>query len=293
MHKIQQTIKWVVYTLLIVNFVFYIMEDWDRALHSLNAGSTLIEWTREFATSIDETAWFLLLIMFELETYTLSDKALKGWVEHTVRGIRVLCFVLLAHTIFAYVAEVADLTPTVQVEGVSQLCAMTDSNVSYVFNLEYTSITEETCSDLSSDSRFFWRTENTVVTDAGGLQLERNLAWVDLVEASVWLLIILAIETVVRLQGRGVTGGPLITTANAVQIFLYLILLVAAVYWATLSHWLYFWDELLWIGGFAAIEMNLSEWRDELLEEKDQLAAAGAVPNNPGDNRSLDPIDIP
>jgi hypothetical protein len=124
MHKIQQTIKWVVYTLLIVNFVFYIMEDWDRALHSLNAGSTLIEWTREFATSIDETAWFLLLIMFELETYTLSDKALKGWVEHTVRGIRVLCFVLLAHTIFAYVAEVADLTPTVQVEGVSQLCAI-------------------------------------------------------------------------------------------------------------------------------------------------------------------------
>lgn len=81
MHKIQQSIKWTVYTLLIVNFVFYIMEDWDRAMHTLNEGSTLLEWTSEFANSIDETAWFLLLFMFELETYTLSDKVLTGWVE--------------------------------------------------------------------------------------------------------------------------------------------------------------------------------------------------------------------
>ena len=108
-----------------------------------------------------------------------------------------------------------------------------------------------------------------VVTDTDGLKLERTHAWVDLMEASVWLLIILAIEVVVRLQGRGVTGGTLIATANAMQILLYLILLVIAVWWATLSHWLYFWDELVWIGGFAAIEMNLSEWRDEILEEKE------------------------
>jgi hypothetical protein len=28
---------------------------------------------------------------------------------------------------------------------------------------------------------------------------------------------------------------------------------------------LYFWDELIWIGGFAAIEMNVSQRREELL----------------------------
>jgi hypothetical protein len=97
---------------------------------------------------------------------------------------------------------------------------------------------------------------------------------VDLIEAAVWLLIIVAMEVVVRLQGRGVTGGPLIATANAMQTLFYLILLVIAVWWATLSHWLYFWDELVWIGGFAAIEMNLSKWRDEILEEKDLKNAA-------------------
>ena len=32
-----------------------------------------------------------------------------------------------------------------------------------------------------------------------------------------------------------------------------------------LWHWLYFWDELVWVGGFAALEMTIGEWRGELL----------------------------
>ncbi len=32
MHKIQQAVKWTVYTLLIINFVYYIFEDWNRAV---------------------------------------------------------------------------------------------------------------------------------------------------------------------------------------------------------------------------------------------------------------------
>ena len=59
LHKIQQAIKWTVYTLLIINFVFYIYEDWDRAYHTLTADSTFLDWTREFANTIDESAWFL------------------------------------------------------------------------------------------------------------------------------------------------------------------------------------------------------------------------------------------
>ena len=41
---------------------------------------------------------------------------------------------------------------------------------------------------------------------------------------------------------------------------------------ASLSHWLYLWDEMLWIGGFMAIDMNLSDWRNEMVDEQ-----AGAV----------------
>ena len=275
MHKIQQAVKWTVYTLLIINFVFYVFEDSARAVHTLHAGSTFLDWTSEFATSIDESAWFLLLFMFELETYVVADEDWKGWIAHTVRGVRLFCYLLIAHTVYAFTIVVIGLQPTVAVEGVSDLCGLTGADVSYVYNLEYTQVNDQTCSELSGESQFYWLADNPVVSDMAGLNLERDLAWADVIEAVVWLLILLAIETVVRLQSRGVTGGALISTGNTLKIFLYLMLIALGVYWATLSHWLYFWDELVWIGGFAAIEMNVSKWRDELLTDKDKLRNEG------------------
>lgn len=268
MHKIQQAVKWTVYTLLIINFVFYIFEDWNRAIHTLHAGSTFLDWTSEFANSIDESAWFLLLFMFELETYVVADEDWKGWIAHTVRGARLFCYVLIAHTVYAYIIVVANLQPTVAVEDISDLCGLIGADVSYVYNLEYTEVNDQTCGELSGESQFYWLAGDPVVSDMAGLNLERDLAWADLIEAVVWLLILLAIEIVVRLQSRGVSGGAMISTANTLKVFLYLTLIALGVYWATLSHWLYFWDELVWIGGFAAIEMNVSQWRDELLEDK-------------------------
>jgi hypothetical protein len=266
-HKIQQAVKWTVYTLLIINFVFYILEDWNRAVHTLHAGSTFLDWTSEFATSIDESAWFVLLFMFELETYVISDKNWTGWIQRSVRGIRLACFVMLAHSVYAFTFIVINLQPTTLVEGVSSLCEMTGDNVSYVYNLEYTEVNEQTCGELSAETEYYWLADDPLVSDMPGLILERRLAWSDLIEVVVWLLILLAIEVVVRLQSQGVTGGVIISTGNAIKLFLYGTLALLAIYWASLSHWLYFWDEFVWIAGFVAIEMNISEWRDEMLED--------------------------
>ena len=84
--------------------------------------STFLDWTSEFATSIDESAWFLLLFMFELETYALDDAAWKGWVARIVHGVRVICYVMLAHTIYAYTDSVIKLAPTVPVKR-HRVCA--------------------------------------------------------------------------------------------------------------------------------------------------------------------------
>jgi hypothetical protein len=146
---------------------------------------------------------------------------------------------------------------------------MADDDVSYVYNLEYTDVNEQTCGELSDESQFFWLAEDPIVTDMAGLDLERDLAWADLAEVLIWLLVLFAIEVVVWLQGRGTSGGALISTANALSFFLYALLIALGIYWATLSHWLYLWDELVWICGFTAIEMNLSEWRGELLERQE------------------------
>lgn len=276
--KIQQIIKWTVYALLIVNFLFYIAEDWGRAIHTITAASTFLDWTSEFATSIDELGWFLLLFMFELETYVLSDEVLKGRVARTLHAVRLFCYLMLAHTVYAFTVTVIDLQPTVPVQGVSDLCMMTDADVSYVYNLQYTAVDEESCTGLSDASAYFWLTEGDIVSDARGLELERDLAWADLLEVVVWLLILLFIEMTVRLQNRGITSGPLISIGNTVKLLLYAILIIEGIYWATLSHWLYLWDELLWIGGFAAIEMNLSDWRDEMKEKLSRVDQGAKSP---------------
>lgn len=266
-HMIRQAIKWTVYSLLIINFGFYIYEDWDRAMHTLAADSTLLDWTSEFATSIDESAWFILLFMFELETYVIEDENWKGWVSRVVHGVRLACYVMIAHTVFAFAAEGIDLQPTVAVEDRSGLCDMIDDDVSYVYNLEYTKVTAQNCASLSGESEFFRLADDPLVSTLDGLELHRQLVWADLAEAVVWLLILIAIEIVVREQEKGNTGGRVISTANSIKMVLYLVLIGIGIWWAALSHWLYFWDELVWIGGFAAIEMNIREWRDEMTAE--------------------------
>lgn len=274
---VQQLIKWTVYTLLIVNFGFYFLEDWDRAMHSLREGATLFEWSREFAVSIDELGWFALLFMFELDTYALSDETLEGLTAYVIRGVRVICYVLLAHTIVAYTTDLIDIRDVKPVHEVSDLCDMTSQEVSFVRNLEYSVVDNNNCATLTAETSLYWVEEGAVVSDADGLALETSLLWVDLFEAGVWLLIVFLIEFIVWLQERGVTSGPLLRSANYASTFLYLILLSMAAYWGWLSHWLYVWDELLWIGGFAAIEMNMSEWRGEIDEEQHAVVAKEAL----------------
>ncbi len=272
LHKLQQTVKWIVYALLIANFGVYIYEDVDRALHTLTGASTLLDWTGEFATTLDTTAWLVLLAMFEIETYALEDRQWRDWIEKTVHGVRILCYLLIAHTVFAYTVTAVDYSSTRPVADAASLCNLADDDVTFVYNLEYTAVTGENCSALSDASEFYYLGDNPLLSTEAGLQLERRLAWADVIEAITWLVIVFAIEIVVRRQGRGITGGPIITSAKTLKLFGYAILFLLAGWWAYLGHWLYSWDTFVWIAGFAAIEMNVHEWRDELLDERGQAA---------------------
>ena len=267
LHKVQQAVKWIVYTLLIVNWGFYIAEDWNRAMHSLEPGDSIFKWLREFSTSIDTSAWFILLFMFELETYILEDKSWTGWVARAVHGARIVCFLMIAHTVVAYVISANEIAPTVIVDDASSACDVADQDISWVYNLEYTDITSENCATLSNATEIYKVGDDPVVSSFDGLELERDLAAVDVVEVITWLFIILAIEIVVRLQERDITSGPLITVVGRSKILLYLVLFGLSAYWGSLGHWLYVWDTFLWIAGFAAIEMNIQEWRGEIREE--------------------------
>ena len=97
-------IKWTVYSLLLINFGYYFWEEWVIAAHALRAGGTFADWASAFAASLEELAWFVLLVLFELETHALPDESFTPRVERALHLSRIFACVLLAHTLYAYAA---------------------------------------------------------------------------------------------------------------------------------------------------------------------------------------------
>jgi len=263
---VRQTIKWSVYALVIINFGFYIRNDWVIAGHTLYAGSSLLEVSRAFATTIDESAWIILLLLFELETYLLSDEPLSRAKTLLMQGVRVVCYISLAHTLYAYGVYLTEIYASVPVEGVTNLCQLIEKDLSYAFNLAYSEINSSNCASLSSANQFFYVDPPTffIVEDAAGLAIEKQLAWIDMFEAIIWLLILLSIEVAVWLQDRNIGQGIIFKGLGIAKLCLYSLLWAAAGYWIYRGHYMFAWDEFVWIAGFVAIEMNIVQWRDEI-----------------------------
>ena len=264
--EIRQTIKWLVYTLVIINFGFYIRNDLVIAGHTLYSGSSLLEISRAFATTIDESAWIILLLLFELETYLLSDDPLSRAKTLLMQGIRLVCYISLAHTLYAYGVYLAEIYAALPVEGVTNLCQLIGKDLSYASNLVYSEINSSNCASLSSANQFFYVDPPTffIVEDAAGLAIEKQLAWIDIFEAIIWLLILLSIEVAVWLQDRNIGQGLIFKTLSITKWCLYSLLWAAAGYWIYRGHYMFAWDEFVWIAGFVAIEMNIVEWRNEI-----------------------------
>jgi hypothetical protein len=271
-HNLKQWIKGIVYTLLLINWGLYIADDASIAAHTLRADSTFLDWTSAFATSIDEAAWFILLFVFELETYLLSDESFTPARLKLMHGLRLICYLFLAHTLYAFGEAAGDLLDLEPEVDTTHLCQLLDADLSFGSNLEYNTLDKSNCQTLSTDNQFYLIEDGAVVTDTRGLQIERELVWIDLAEAAVWLLILFLIEVTLRLQEKGIAQGPLLRTVITLKYGLYSLLWCAVLYWLYRGHPMYAWDEALWIFGFMAIGMNLSDWRDEMVEEAEGAA---------------------
>ena len=263
----RQFIKLTIYSLLLVNFFFYIADDIRIASYTMKNGGSILTWTRSFATTIDESAWFILLFLFELETYLLSDETQsRSVVMKLMYGVRAVCYVFLIHSVYAFSVIYLDLMQVMVIPAVSNLCELVSQDVSFTSNLAYTDLDVVNCLTLSTSNVFYFTEPGLVVTDIIGLALEKNLALVDIMEVLVWLVILLTIEVMVWFQDRSITRGSIISIIRVLKYVLYSSLWCMAAYWAYLGHWRFAWDETLWIVGFFSIEMNVSEWKREIEE---------------------------
>jgi hypothetical protein len=203
--------------------------------------------------------------MFELETYALDDALKRRWVKYSVHGMRLVCYAFLAHTVYARINSMVDVFAVEPSPVINELCQAAGQDISFGQNFRYEIVSAENCSALSSDS-VFYMLDPSVITDSDGFALEKKHVLVDFLDAVVWLLVVWAIELSVWLQNRDITGGILMVVSHAARVG-YAVLLANAAFWAWTGHWVWGWDQFLWIAGFWAIERNLSEWREEIREE--------------------------
>ena len=264
-----QLFKYAVYALLTANIFIFFAEEWAASAHRFAGGVALPDIIGGFAATIDTAAWVVLLLMFELETFVLDDDQFTPRTTWTLHGMRAVCYVVIVYAFYGYVTKMLFLTGTAALPGVPDLCTLVDGSWAYAIDFdEYEILTAANCATFSEAGAFLQLPGLSAAVDQSGFTEIYRLAWTDVINAGVWLLVVLVLEIDVRLQENNKLEGLFLTVSNAGKFVLYGILFLAAVYWGIKGDFVDFWDAFLWLVAFVFIELNVFDWRQESLEEQ-------------------------
>jgi len=262
--RLFQIFKYVVYAFLAMNVYWFFVEEFAAAPLRYPNGIGLSDLQDAYTATIDTLAWVILLLMFELETYVLEDEQFTRAVGWTLHGLRAACYAVIILAFKGYIDVMVFNSGASLLAGVSDVCALPPGEWSWATTLgEYTAITAANCSSWSTATEFFKFPDAAAIVDAAGLTEIIRLAWVDVINAGVWLLVVLILEIDVRLQEHNRFEGLALRASTASKYVLYTALFVAAVYWGFKGDFVDFWDAFLWLVAFVFIELNVFEWRQE------------------------------
>lgn len=263
-----QLFKYSVYVLLSLNILFFFQQEHAAASVRFSNGIGALEFFSAYAATIDTAAWVVLLLMFELETFVLSDEQFTPTVNLALRSAATLSFAVIAFAFFGYLqvaSAVHEMTPE---PAIADLCDIADEGQSYAVNdAEFKTVTSDNCNGISAAPPFYRFAESGALVDAAGATEIQRLAWVDLINAGVWILIVILLQIDVWLQEKQRLVGTAFRASLAAKSLLYPILFLAAIYWGVKGTFVDFWDAFLWLVAFLFIENNVLEWRREEMEE--------------------------
>jgi hypothetical protein len=219
---------------------------------------------KAYAATVDTAAWVVLLLMFELETWVLEDRHFTRPVAWSLHTLRAVCYLFIISAFYGYVVDAVFVYQTSSLPDVSNLCTLAGQGWSYATTFgEYAEITLANCATFTEADAFQRFNGLQAVVDQPGLAGIHFLAWVDVVNAAVWLLVVLLLEIDVWLQERDRYEGLVLHLSTVAKIVLYSTLALAVVAWILTGDFVDWWDALLWLVAFVFIEMNVFEWRQE------------------------------
>jgi hypothetical protein len=264
-----QFFKYIIYVLLAANVYLFFSDEFLAAKLLYPDGVGMRDLIGAYAATIDTAAWVVLLLMFELETYALDDAQFTKAVMWSLHGLRAICYGFIVYAFFGYLGNLESVQAVTPLAGVSDLCSLVNDQWAYSVDFEqYTAIDAANCQTFSSAGSFMQFKDARAVVDASGLAAIIGLAWIDVVNAAVWLLVVLVLEVDVRLQEHQRFEGWALRISTTAKVVLYGTLLYAAVYWGIKGNFVDFWDAFLWLVAFVFIELNVFEWHQEDKEER-------------------------
>jgi hypothetical protein len=273
-YQLFQLFKYGVYTLIAFNVYLFFVEEFAAARLQFPEGVPPSHWIEAYAATIDTAAWLILLLLFEAETNWLADDHFTRRVVWSLHGLRLFSYTFIVYAFYGYIVNLQFVSIVDIANGISDLCSIAEGNWSYAVTLDqYEQIGANNCAAFSPAEEFFRYSNMQVLVDQNGFTEIFRLAWVDVINAGVWLLVVLNLEIDVRLQEHGKLDGMILKISNAAKFLIYSILFLAAVYWGFKGDFVDFWDAFLWLVAFVFIEMNVFNWRQEALLEQSMSTA--------------------
>jgi hypothetical protein len=262
--------KYLVYALLSFNIYLFLQEELLALSFTFADGIELGQIIQAFSATIDTAAWVVLLLMFELETAALDDKKIHGAVKWGLHGLRGVCYIALLYAFTGYYQELVALYQVVPL-GLKDACSLVGGDYSLLLDLdEYAALDAVNCATLGE--QVYTVAGFDILADSETLRSAQILAWVDVINAADWILVVIVLEVEVRLQLRGDLSEQVMNATKVIKLILYAILFLCAGYWGYAGDFLDFWDASLWLFAFIFIELNVFEWQ----YETDRELPAGA-----------------
>ena len=272
--RVAHTIKYTVYAGLLLMFASYIRDDLLAFHSTLPPDASWLDIILTFSTTIDMFGWVALVGLFELETYAISEEAWTRATERTIHLSRILCYAFVAWAAYGYTVESLETYDVSPIAGVRAACDLADQGIWMQLDvIEYVEISAENCEDLSSESVFYTIKGEVAAIGAAVLEHTRAMGWVDILNAYVWIIVVLLVEAEVRLAGADRFSSPVVKLVRQSKTIFYLVLIANSLIWLYYGYYTYTIDAWLWIFGFWAIELNLAEWEQDRMGELSGAAA--------------------
>ena len=270
-----QVFKYSIYALLTIDVFVFFGEEVLATRLEYPDGVAPGDILKAYAATIDTAAWVILLLMFELETWVLEDRHFTRRVALALHAFRAICYVFIVSAFYGYIVDAQFVHHVSALPGVSSVCSLADQGWSYATTFgEYSEIAAANCASFSDQAGLLQFDGTQAIVDVAGLADIQLLAMIDVVNAGVWLLVVLLLEIDVRLQEHDRFEGLALYLSTVAKVVLYSTLAAAVVVWAIKGEFVDWWDAFLWLVAFVFIELNVFEWRQESHEAATDVSEA-------------------